>query len=74
MYPTMDGFRRAGIKLFNPVVGLRWGWTGPDSYDWTNIDHFLLRLIELHPKAYLFPRFQVDAPRWWKRAHPDELI
>ena len=74
LYPTIENFKKAGIYIYHPVIGMQSGWLGPGKYDWTIIDTFFGRLLELNPDAYFLPRVQLNTPNWWKEAYPAELI
>jgi hypothetical protein len=74
LYPTIENYKRAGIHIYNPIMGTRSMWVGPDRYDWSLVDAFLDRLLELNPGAYFLPRLQLNTPTWWKEAHQKELI
>lgn len=71
---TLPNFKQAGIRFIQPVLGLRAGWTGPDQYDWSDLDEYLYQLLESYPDAYFLPRLQLNTPTWWKESHPEELI
>ncbi len=74
LYPTIRNFEAAGIRLIHPIVGLSLSWLGPGEYDWTPVETFLGRLLDLYPEAFFLPRVHLTTPDWWKDAHPGELI
>ena len=71
---TIAGFRKAGIDHFAPIIGLNNAWKGPDEYDFSWIDTYFLSLLDIHPQAFFMPRLHLNAPFWWKNAHPEELV
>lgn len=71
---TAQSYRKAGIRLLHPLIGLEDGWVGPGTYDWSRIEKYFAQLLELVPDAFLLPRLHPYVPNWWKEAHPEELI
>jgi hypothetical protein len=71
---TAGAYRKSGIDLLSPILGLDSGWTGPGKYDWSGLDRYLFELLSQNPDAFFLPRVQLNAPRWWEDAHPEELV
>lgn len=71
---TIKSFKESGIKFFHPLIGLEDGWLGPNHYDWSKIDQYYARLLELVPDALFLPRLHLYAPLWWMETHPEELV
>jgi len=51
------------------------GWTGPDSYDYTDWDAKILELLSYDPDALVIPAFTISGrhQQWWLPEHPEEL-
>lgn len=83
--PSVEVFRdfsQAGVTLFTFAAtptesgyGLsRTTWTAPGQFDFSQLDERVRMVLEANPRAYFFPRLYLHAPRWWSRAHPDDLV
>lgn len=42
--------------------------------NYTAVDDVILRLLEVCPEAYIFPRINVCMPQWWIEEHPKEVV
>ena len=73
-------FGQAGCHLYNFVVEIAgYGyshpmWSGPDTWDFADLDLRARTVIAADPKAQLLPRIYVDAPKWWRDANPEEMM
>jgi hypothetical protein len=67
-------FKKAGINIMHPVLGLNSVWQESGEYDWAKFDELFDQLLSLHPSAFFLPRVQLDVPDWWKKSHPEEMI
>lgn len=70
-----EAFHKAGVDVFTfccPSYYLGPGWVGEESYDYSEFDGIMLRLLEKDPDAYAIPRIFVGAPEWWIDKHPEE--
>lgn len=71
---TIPSYKASGIDLYSVILGLNSSWHGPQEYDFSNLDRYLGKLLGLNPNAVFLPRLQLNAPRWWEDAYPNELI
>lgn len=71
---TAPLFKKAGIDLLHPILGLNAAWPEPGRYDFSLHETFFDRLLAQNPEAYFLPRVHLDVPLWWKEQHPQELI
>jgi hypothetical protein len=71
---TVRSYREAGINLLAPILGLTSAWVGPEKFEWEKLDIYFLRLLAINPDVYFLPRLHLNAPRWWKESHPEEMI
>ncbi|MCI0495617.1 hypothetical protein L0Z72_11500 [candidate division KSB1 bacterium] len=67
-------FKKAGINILHPVLGLNSVRRESGEYDFQKFDEFFDQLLALHSTAFFLPRVQLDVPDWWKKSHPDEMI
>ena len=67
-------FKRAGVHILHPILGLNAVWPEPDRFDWTLFAHHFDQLLSKHPDALFLPRIHLDPPDWWIEAHPEELV
>ena len=49
-------------------------WTAPDTYDFSILDKRFSMILEANPRAFIFPRLYLHAPKWWSKAHPDDVV
>lgn len=49
-------------------------WLGPDRYNFDDVDAALHRLLAAVPGVLVLPELCVNAPTWWRQAHPRELL
>ena len=51
-----------------PIV-MPWGREGKDP-DYAGADAQVAHILSVDPEALIIPRIRIDAPEWWKDAHP----
>ena len=49
-------------------------WKSQDEYDFSIIDQRVAMILQANPKAYIFPRLYLHAPKWWCKEHPDDVV
>lgn len=64
-------FLDAGIMIYN--IYLRFDWTGPEEYDFSDIDHKIDRYLAIEPNALFIPRILLTPGEWWCEKYPDEI-
>lgn len=60
----------AGVRIV--LVGGGGEWKGPGRWDFSGYLEVLNRAAKLHPDVWLVVRTGMDAPEWWRTAHPNE--
>jgi len=65
-------FGRAGVHIHTVQYSFADGWTGPGRFDWSGFDELAERVFLSDPQAYLYPRLNMSAPRWWLERYPEE--
>ena len=82
-----DSFADAGVKLYSvnlnfsempineraPVLVFQKGIFEGETPDFSIVDRNFGEILSACPDAYIFPRVNVNLPRAWEEAHPDEL-
>ena len=49
-------------------------WSGKDQWDFAELDERVRVILAAAPKARLVPRIYLDAPEWWRRENPTEMM
>lgn len=80
-------FARAGVRLYSvnlnvsempineraPVLVFQKGIFEGEEPDFSIVDQNFDQILAACPEAYMFPRVNVNLPRAWEEAHPEEL-
>ena len=72
--PSAYYFKRSGIRILHPILGLNEIWPEPDRFNWGLFERHFDALLAEHPEAYFLPRVLLDVPGWWKERYPGELV
>jgi hypothetical protein len=64
-------FREGGIEIFNFYV--RFPWTGPDKWDFSQVDAKLDEYRSIDPKSLWLPRILLTPGNWFGEMYPDEI-
>jgi len=62
-----------GIDLVSFPVPLPWPRPG-QAVSWADADARCRQVLDANPKALLLPRIGTSAPRWWREAHPGDVM
>ncbi len=62
-----------GVNLVSFPLGKPWPKPG-EEVDWSGVDAQCRMVLEANPNALLLPRIGMTAPKWWREAHPDEMM
>lgn len=63
----------AGVNFVTFPIDLPWPAPG-QSAEWSAVDTVCGQVLRANPGALLLPRFGVDPPEWWRKAHPSEVM
>ena len=65
-------FAEAGVRLFQVDLFLEHVWPEEDRFDLSRARQQIRGVLQVCPRAAVFIRFHVNAPRWWAALHPEE--
>ncbi|MHB1035115.1 MAG: beta-galactosidase [Pirellulales bacterium] len=63
----------AGAQFVSFPVDLPWPRPG-EEVDWSSVDAQCQTVLAANPNALLLPRIGLDAPEWWRKAHPEDVM
>ena len=63
----------AGAPFVSFPVDLPWPRPG-EKTDWSHVDAQCQEVLAANPNALLIPRIGMEAPEWWLKAHPDDVM
>ncbi len=62
-----------GVDFVSFPAELPWPKPG-EKTDWRGVDARFRSVLNANPKALLLPRMGMEPPRWWREAHPEEMM
>ena len=75
---VMRDFDALGVRFFTEHFGgsnrnYKW-WLGEGKYDFKAFDALVRELLDASPTGFIFPRVDMNPPRWWKIANPCDIV
>jgi hypothetical protein len=64
-------FSKAGIPIFD--IYFRFGWTGPEEYDFTRLDRNIDVYLKVEPNALIIGRVMLTPGAWYCKTYPDDF-
>lgn len=61
--------REAGVPVI--LLGIMNEWTGPDRYDYSELDATVEKILLDHPQAYIIFGVYLEYAKWYPHAHPE---
>jgi len=62
-----------GVNMVSFPMSRPWPRPGQEV-DWRGVDAQCQMVLDANPNALLLPRIGMGAPRWWREAHPDDVM
>ncbi|HEY5913253.1 MAG TPA: beta-galactosidase [Verrucomicrobiae bacterium] len=62
---------QSGFKIID--IGVPFGWTGPESYDYTGTDTRMDECLRQSDKILILPRMNVVPGEWWGEQFPNDI-
>ena len=71
---NIKNFANQGINLVLLDAQIYKIWKKTDEFDLTMFREELRGILEANPAAYIIIRMHMNAPYWWMRDNPDEIV